>query len=209
MRRYGHTNSADVEIVVLHSLATLHTRQPEIARLARAGEDGGKPHLLGVRPIFFLEESRFLDTEIHDRSLLAAGFAGRGPAVIVEYGSSTLVGPRDQYRMGIWEKFTLIAILERPEIATAASIDPVTVEVVRRRLVAISDEVDTNITRTAFSPYIYEYKDYAVGVVDSNGDLICQCTAGMPVFVADVMRAAVQDGLQLSAPISSTRAISS
>ena len=100
MRRYGHTNSADVEIVVLHSLATLHTRQPEIARLARAGEDGGKPHLLGARPIFFLEESRFLDTEIHDRSLLAAGFAGRGPAVIVEYGSSTLVGPRDQYRIG-------------------------------------------------------------------------------------------------------------
>ncbi|MGB6753746.1 MAG: hydantoinase B/oxoprolinase family protein [Xanthobacteraceae bacterium] len=79
----------------------------------------------------------------------------------------------------------------------AAPIDPVTVEVIRRRLVAIADEVDTNITRTAFSPYIYEYKDYAVGIVDANGDLICQCTAGMPVFVADVMRAAVQDGLEL------------
>jgi N-methylhydantoinase B len=75
--------------------------------------------------------------------------------------------------------------------------DPVTVEVIRRRLVAIADEVDVNITRTAFSPYIYEYKDYAVGIVDANGDLICQCTAGMPVFVADVMRAAVQDGLEL------------
>jgi len=76
-------------------------------------------------------------------------------------------------------------------------IDPVTVEVIRRRLVAIADEVDVNITRTAFSAYIYEYKDYAVGIVDANGDLICQCTAGMPVFVADVMRAAVQDGLDL------------
>ena len=81
--------------------------------------------------------------------------------------------------------------------AAAAPIDPVTVEVIRRRLVAIADEVDVNITRTAFSPYIYEYKDYAVGIVDANGDLICQCTAGMPVFVADVMRAAVQDGLEL------------
>jgi N-methylhydantoinase B len=82
-------------------------------------------------------------------------------------------------------------------IAAATAIDPVTVEVIRRRLVAISDEVDVNITRTAFSPYIYEYKDYAVGIVDADGDLICQCTAGMPVFVADVMRAAVQDGLAL------------
>ncbi len=84
----------------------------------------------------------------------------------------------------------------RPPLRQRRSIR-VTVEVIRRRLVAISDEVDVNITRTAFSPYIYEYKDYAVGIVDANGDLICQCTAGMPVFVADVMRAAVQDGLAL------------
>jgi N-methylhydantoinase B len=76
-----------------------------------------------------------------------------------------------------------------PAALPATAIDPVTVEVIRRRLVAISDEVDVNITRTAFSPYIYEYKDYAVGIVDANGDLICQCTAGA-VFVADVMRAA-------------------
>ena len=77
------------------------------------------------------------------------------------------------------------------------ALDPVTVEVIRRRLVAIADEVDVNITRTAFSPYIYEYKDYAVGIVDHRGDLICQCTAAMPVFVADVMRAAIQDGLDI------------
>ena len=81
--------------------------------------------------------------------------------------------------------------------ASDAALDPVTVEVIRRRLVAIADEVDVNITRTAFSPYIYEYKDYAVGIVDHRGDLICQCTAAMPVFVADVMRAAIQDGLDL------------
>jgi N-methylhydantoinase B len=85
----------------------------------------------------------------------------------------------------------------RPRDGAPAPIDPVTVEVIRRRLVAIADEVDVNITRTAFSAYIYEYKDYAVGIVDANGDLICQCTAGMPVFVADVMRAAVQDGLAI------------
>lgn len=84
--------------------------------------------------------------------------------------------------------------------AAQAPLDPVTVEVIRRRLVAIADEVDVNITRTAFSAYIYEYKDYAVGIVDARGDLICQCTAGMPVFVADVMRAGVQDGLTLYGP---------
>jgi N-methylhydantoinase B len=82
-------------------------------------------------------------------------------------------------------------------VARETALDPVTVEVIRRRLVAIADEVDVNITRTAFSPYIYEYKDYAVGIVDHRGGLVCQCTAAMPVFVADVMRAAIQDGLDL------------
>jgi N-methylhydantoinase B len=94
----------------------------------------------------------------------------------------------------------LTAVIEsqaRRASAAPPSLDPVTVEVIRRRLVAIADEVDVNITRTAFSAYIYEYKDYAVGIVDARGDLICQCTAGMPVFVADVMRAGVQDGLAL------------
>ena len=98
----------------------------------------------------------------------------------------------------------MTATIDRSLSSDASSapetIDPVTVEVIRRRLVAISDEVDVNITRTAFSSYIYEYKDYAVGIVDANGDLLCQCTAGMPVFVADVMRAAVQDGLKLYGP---------
>ena len=96
----------------------------------------------------------------------------------------------------------MTAVAEAAPAPTPAPtpLDLVTVEVIRRRLVAIADEVDVNITRTAFSPYIYEYKDYAVGIVDANGDLICQCTAGMPVFVADVMRTAVRDGLELYGP---------
>ncbi len=85
------------KIVVLHSLATLHTKQPEIARLAR-GKRNGKAPLLETRPIFFLEEDRFLPTEIYDRYALGADFAGRGPAVIVEYGSSTLIGPGDTFQ---------------------------------------------------------------------------------------------------------------
>jgi N-methylhydantoinase B len=75
--------------------------------------------------------------------------------------------------------------------------DPVTVEVIRRRLISISDQVDMNITRTAYSPVVYEYKDYAVGIVDANGRLLSQCTGGMPLFVADVLGAAVRDGLTI------------
>ena len=53
------------------------------------------------------------------------------------------------------------------------------------------------MTRTAFSPYIYEYKDYAVGFVGAAGELLAQSTGGMPVFVADSVGMAVRDGLEI------------
>jgi N-methylhydantoinase A len=99
-RRYGHANSAaEVELVVLHSLATLHMNRPDVARLARPVS--ARPTAeLETRPIFFLEENRFLPTQVYDRYALKPGFNGQGPALIVEYGSSTIIGPRDTFTIG-------------------------------------------------------------------------------------------------------------
>jgi N-methylhydantoinase B len=76
-------------------------------------------------------------------------------------------------------------------------IDPVTLEVIRCGLVAIANQLDANISRTAYSPIVYEYKDYAVGVLDGDGRLICQCTGGIPIFIADIMGVAIRDGLAI------------
>ena len=85
------------------------------------------------------------------------------------------------------------------QLAAAAplTVDPITLEVVHRGLVSITNQIDANIKRTAFSPYIYEYNDFAVGLVGTNGQLIAQCTGGMPPFVADSVGMAVRDGLQV------------
>ena len=85
--------------------------------------------------------------------------------------------------------------IARPHAALA--IDPVTLEVIRHRLVSITNQIDANIKRTAFSPYIYEYNDFAVGLTDAGGALIAQCTGGMPPFVADSVGMAVRDGLSI------------
>jgi N-methylhydantoinase B len=82
-------------------------------------------------------------------------------------------------------------------IPNGSAIDPITIEVIRHGIISITDQIDANITRTAFSPYIYEYKDFAVGLVNFNGELIAQCTGGMPVFVADSVGMAVRDGLEV------------
>jgi N-methylhydantoinase B len=81
--------------------------------------------------------------------------------------------------------------------AAHRAVDPITLEVIRHGLVSITNQIDANIKRTAFSPYIYEYNDFAVGLTDVDGQLIAQCTGGMPPFVADSVGMAVRDGLAI------------
>src|SRR5947209_17976612 len=80
-----------------------------------------------------------------------------------------------------------------PKRASVA-IDPVTLEVIRHRLVGIANQIDANIKRTAFSPYIYEYNDFAVGLSGADGQLIAQCTGGMAAFVASAGGPAARRG---------------
>lgn len=84
-----------------------------------------------------------------------------------------------------------------PKGSEKPQIDPITLEVIRHGIISICDQIDANMTRTAFSPYIYEYKDYAVGFVGASGELLAQSTGGMPVFVADSVGMAVKDGLEI------------
>jgi len=78
-----------------------------------------------------------------------------------------------------------------------AVVDPTTLEVIHCGLISITNQIDANIKRTAFSPYIYEYNDFAVGLVGADGQLIAQCTGGMPPFIADSVGMAVRDGLKV------------
>src|ERR1700746_2429764 len=79
----------------------------------------------------------------------------------------------------------------------ATAVDPITLEVIRHRLVSITNQIDANIKRTAFSPYIYEYNDFAVGLTGPQGQLVAQCTGGIPLCVADSVGMAVRDGLAI------------
>ena len=80
---------------------------------------------------------------------------------------------------------------------TRTFVDPITLEVIQHGVVSICDQIDANVTRTAFSPYIYEYKDFSVGMLGPDGELVAQSTGGIPIFVADSIGAAVRDGLHI------------
>ena len=57
----------------------------------------GTPH---TRPVYF-GQGQAITAHIYERASLAPGFKGDGPALIEEYGSTTLIWPGDRFDVGV------------------------------------------------------------------------------------------------------------
>ena len=97
-RRYGHADAkAPAEFQALHLSAFARLKQPEIACLPRPA---AKPQEAQTRKIYIGNAGGWLDAQIYHRDSLEAGFSAAGPAVIEEYGSTTVVWPGDRFEIG-------------------------------------------------------------------------------------------------------------
>ena len=61
-------------------------------------------------------------------------------------------------------------------------IDPVMTEIVRNGLVAVTEEMKTNLMRTAYNMIIYEALDFTVGLFDARGNTV-SIGLGLPMFI--------------------------
>jgi N-methylhydantoinase B len=61
-------------------------------------------------------------------------------------------------------------------------IDPVTTEIVRNGLIAATEEMKTNLMRTAYNMIIYEALDFTVGLFDAQGNTV-SIGLGLPMFI--------------------------
>jgi N-methylhydantoinase A len=97
-RRYGHADlKAAAELQALHLSAVSRLRRPKLKHLTRR-QSGAAAH--GAREVYFGEAGGMMPAQVHDRAALAAGFRADGPAVIEEYGSTTLIWPGDRFEIG-------------------------------------------------------------------------------------------------------------
>jgi N-methylhydantoinase B len=62
------------------------------------------------------------------------------------------------------------------------SIDPITVEIVRNGLLAVTEEMKSNLMRTAYNMIIYEALDFTVGLFTAEGDTV-SIGLGLPMFI--------------------------
>jgi N-methylhydantoinase B len=60
--------------------------------------------------------------------------------------------------------------------------DPVALEILWSRLIAIVDEMGTTLVRTAFSPAVREGSDFTCVLLDAAGNAIAQSTQSIPAF---------------------------
>jgi N-methylhydantoinase A len=91
-KAYGYVHPGrPLEIVNLRVRLTIPTPKPPLRRRAKKRTSAPQTALVKEKPVWF--EGRPLATKVYDRERLQPGVSLRGPAVIVEYSSTTVVPP--------------------------------------------------------------------------------------------------------------------
>src|SRR6187397_2605452 len=70
----------------------------------------------------------------------------------------------------------------KPVATAKPRTDPVTTEIVRNGLIAATEEMKTNLMRTAYNMIIYEALDFTVGLFDAQGNTV-SIGLGLPMFI--------------------------
>ena len=68
------------------------------------------------------------------------------------------------------------------DLTPPAAVDPITVEIVRNGVLAVTEEMKTNLMRTAYNMIIYEALDFTVGLFTAEGDTV-SIGLGLPMFI--------------------------
>ena len=79
---------------------------------------------------------------------------------------------------------------------TQPPVNPITVEVVRNGLAHVANEMATVLRKTSYNMMIYEVRDYCVGIVDPDGNILSQNFGALPIFLAD-LGPAIVDGVRM------------
>ncbi|MFQ5859725.1 MAG: hydantoinase B/oxoprolinase family protein, partial [Anaerolineae bacterium] len=65
----------------------------------------------------------------------------------------------------------------------ARGFDPITLGILRSRLIALVEEASINLVQSSFSTAVREANDYACVLMDARGDAVAQANVSMPSFI--------------------------
>ncbi|MGD9866550.1 MAG: hydantoinase B/oxoprolinase family protein [Hyphomicrobiales bacterium] len=148
-----------------------------------APDAGSKPSFT-EREAFCAVSQKMVPHKVYRRGDLVPGVQIKGPAIIEEAESTTIVGSADS--LTVDGHGTLVVTMG--QVAKEASagaeareeFDPALLEMLWRRLVSSVDELSAALVRTSFSTVVRDVKDYACAIFDAEGRLLAQSSDSTP-----------------------------
>jgi 5-oxoprolinase (ATP-hydrolysing) len=199
--RYGFVmHGAEVVVDAVAVEAVGRSREPA-GRAAPAGAEGaaaggepGRPAQAPPGPrerVPMYTGGAWHEAPVYERAALAPGMRLRGPAIVSEPTSTTVVEPA-------WEAEVLAAgelLLRRSSPAAPPSADPrhrspLLLEVFNNLFMSIAEQMGATLANTARSVNIKERLDFSCAVFDARGDLVANAPH-LPVHLGS-MGASVQ-----------------
>lgn len=180
-RLYGRVfDELELEITNLRVKATVPGRRFSEKDPVRTACASAPPAL--ERLAYCPQARDFVTHKVFRRDAVVAGMEIKGPAIIEEAESTTIVGANGS--VSLHGSGALVVALEpvRPAEfpALAGQLDPVSLEMLWRRLSSSVDELSAALVCTSFSSVVRDVKDYACAIFDARGRLIVQSTDSTP-----------------------------
>ena len=160
--------------------------QPAVDEMPTDEVEGAAPAsaVLGRHDVWMAGQSWL--TPFLDRAVLAPGDVTRGPAVIVEATSTTVVEPGWAATMFDGGDLVLERVEPRDDAAAVdASVDPVQLEIFNNLFMNIAEQMGVVLENTAASVNIKERLDFSCAVFDPDGALVANAPH-MPVHLGSM-----------------------
>ncbi len=135
-----------------------------------AGDGQAERARAGTRGVVF--DGREVACPVYDRGRLRPGDRLAGPAIVEEFGATTVVFPGQRVEVDRFANLILSRVDGRPPAAErtpgseTVAADPIVLQIVQGSLASVEAEVETAIERTARSPMIREARDFRAGIHD-------------------------------------------
>ena len=188
MRRYGTSApSENAEIVSLRVTVAGLMKKPRQEKIKKGNSTPPKSSHTGTRKVWF--DGRFRNARTYRRTELLAGNKISGPGahrgtrldhgadVGRSNGSRRLRQPGNSGR-----RSTLMVKRAKGAAVKKRKVDPVVIEIVRNGVLAVTEEMKTNLMRTAYNMIIYEALDFTTGLFTPTGETV-SIGIGLPTFI--------------------------
>ena len=191
--KYGYFyDDIPAQVVNLRVRGSIAGRELVLKTLPRKASSNVSEALKGERPAYSVSKGGMVPHLVYDRYRLGPGMSIRGPAIIEEKESTTVVAEGGSVEV---DDYGTLVISVGQAGTGAAKPDSLNLDMIWPRLISIADEMATTQIRTAFSHDVIEVHDMSTGICDPRGYLVAQTNLGatghtgtMPPLVKNILQ---------------------